>query len=409
MAIASRTITAFTKTIAALAAKPAMTAAAVQAWFDQSPEECRLAINGIVADLIAQTAAAQLGFAPTSDIASSTIQTAIEEVLVTAKDAQLGTLLDGTVTGAKLVEALARAAVASRVHDVGGTATAITSTDADITALYDNMPFNFIVGASNSSAATTLAIGALGAKPVYKVGTTDAPNLTAGKQASLWYDLGAGCFFLKASADGTAIPAQVLAPNPFSNESDSGIIGTMVDRSGDSAATDLVLSSTTLKLRPPEGYYDGVNDYVTNADGDRLAANVKLNINFDGLTGTYDAKRYASGSVSSDGNGDITVTGLPFTPGLVILKWTYGTYGYRVLFHPTTAFNAKVYYNAGGWQATSVEGVTVSGSSGSNTNFNVSVSGNVPGDNFITMNSDGFTTRLEGAPSQSMTYYAWEA
>jgi hypothetical protein len=333
MALSARTITAFTKTHAALSAKPGLAAAVLQAWYDQSPEECRLAINGIVADLIAQTAAAQIGFAPTSDIASTTLQTAIEEVLLTAKDAQLGAIVDGTLTSAKLVEALAKAAVASRIHDVGGTATAITATDTDITALYDNMPFNLIVGASNSAAATTLNLNSFGVKSVYKVGTTDSPNFTAGKLVSLWYDAGAGCFFHKASAEGTATAAQVLAPNPFSNETDSGIIGTMVDRSGDNAATDLALSGSTLKFRPPEGYYDGVNDYVTNADADRLASNIKSGVNFDGLTGTYDAKLYASGSANSGAGAQLEVAGLSFTPKYIFVWQSNGNYRYQYYYN----------------------------------------------------------------------------
>jgi len=93
--------------------------------------------------------------------------------------------------------------------------------------LLNGMQATFIASAANGAAATTLNLDGVGIKPLYKAGTAVAPNLIAGKAYTVWYNAAGSCFFIKASAEGTATTAQVLAGVPFSNESDTGLVGTI--------------------------------------------------------------------------------------------------------------------------------------------------------------------------------------
>lgn len=117
----------------------------------------------------------------------------------------------------------------------GGTGTAITLTGVE---LVDGFQTTFVILASNSGAATTI-----NTKPLYKPGTTTAPNLTAGKAATVWYNLAGDCFFYKASAEGTATAGDVLAGLTFSNDNDIGINGTLA-LTGDALVSDVVIGKT---------------------------------------------------------------------------------------------------------------------------------------------------------------------
>jgi hypothetical protein len=105
----------------------------------------------------------------------------------------------------------------------GGTATAITLT---MQTLVNGYAKTFIASANNSAAATTI-----NGKTLYKPGTTTAPNLIAGKAYTVWYSSTGDCFFIKASAEGTADVGQVLAGYTFSNDSDTGLSGTISSKS----------------------------------------------------------------------------------------------------------------------------------------------------------------------------------
>ncbi|WP_348982924.1 hypothetical protein [Desulfosporosinus sp. FKA] len=102
----------------------------------------------------------------------------------------------------------------------GGTATAITLTIKE--TLTDGFPMTFIASAANSGASTTI-----NGSPLYKPNTTTAPNLIAGKAYTVWWSQSGNCFFIKASAEGTAVATNVLAGTTFSNDNDTGISGTM--------------------------------------------------------------------------------------------------------------------------------------------------------------------------------------
>ncbi|MFT8350072.1 hypothetical protein [Clostridium saccharoperbutylacetonicum] len=103
----------------------------------------------------------------------------------------------------------------------GGTGTALTVTIKG--TLVNGYPITFIASANNSGAATTI-----NGKKLYKPGTTTAPSLIKGKAYTVWYDLAGDCFFIKASAEGTATKDCVLAGYTFSNDNDTNIGGTIV-------------------------------------------------------------------------------------------------------------------------------------------------------------------------------------
>ncbi|NRT80325.1 hypothetical protein [Clostridium beijerinckii] len=100
----------------------------------------------------------------------------------------------------------------------GGSATAITITIKG--PLATGYPITFIASANNGGAATTI-----NGKKLYKPGTTTSPNLIAGKAYTVWYNSISDCFFIKASAEGTALAPDVRMNKTFSNDNDTGIVG----------------------------------------------------------------------------------------------------------------------------------------------------------------------------------------
>ena len=120
-------------------------------------------------------------------------------------------------------------------QDAGGTGTAITLTGVELT---DGFNLTFIATASNSAAATTI-----NGKNLYKPNTVLPPNIISGKAITVWYDLGADCFFLKASAEGNAVVGDVLAGKTFSNDDDTGLIGTLA-LTGDALVSDVAIGKT---------------------------------------------------------------------------------------------------------------------------------------------------------------------
>lgn len=171
----------------------------------------------------------------------------------------------------------------------GGTGTAITLTING--TLADGYHMTFIASADNEGAATTI-----NTKSVYKPNTTDTPNFVAGKAYTVWYSQGDDCFFIKASAEGTAVAGDVLAGETFSNDNDTGINGTMVDRSGDTACISSTVSGTTLKLLASDGYRDGVNDYVTVTDSNFVNGNIVSGVTLLGKSGTNVAAVVTAGT-----------------------------------------------------------------------------------------------------------------
>jgi len=69
---------------------------------------------------------------------------------------------------------------------------------------------------------------------------------------------------------------------------------------GDTAATAISRSTTTIKLKASEGYRDGTNDYVTHTDANDVATNIKDGVTIRGLTGTL-KRNYSDTTLSVTG------------------------------------------------------------------------------------------------------------
>lgn len=199
-----------------------------------------------------------------------------------------GAIADGSMTDVKLSDLdgqiKQRVANLAQVVDdtvelliAGGTGTAITISAPSVTAYVGYKKYSFLATANNAGAATTVNFNGLGAIPLYKPGTTTAPSIIAGKAYDIWYE--GGSFFLKASAEGDAVTGQVLAGATFSNDSDTGLVGTMPNR----GAANLSPSTTNQPI--PAGYYNG-SGFVLG-DVDLVAGNIKNGVNIFGVAGTY--------------------------------------------------------------------------------------------------------------------------
>lgn len=133
---------------------------------------------------------------------------------------------------------------ANYIQTAGGTGTAITLTNVN---LVKGFTITFVVAANNSGVATTI-----NGKSLYKPNTTIAPTLATGKAVTVWYDTTGGCFFFKASAEGDAVAANVLAGKIFSNDVDTGLTGTMPNNG--TVTQSLPINGT---YTIPAGYHSG--------------------------------------------------------------------------------------------------------------------------------------------------------
>lgn len=178
----------------------------------------------------------------------------------------------------------------SRVLTAGGSGTSITLTAASITGYRNGLKLTFVATASNSGAATTINLNGLGAKNLYKPGTTTSPSLTAGKAYDVWYD--GTSFFLKASAEGNAVVADVLAGKTFSNDADTGLVGTMVNNG---SVGTISLGSEGQEYTIPQGYHNGLGK-VKAVINNLIASVIKAGTTVGGIIGTFTADATAAGS-----------------------------------------------------------------------------------------------------------------
>ncbi len=175
----------------------------------------------------------------------------------------------------------------------GGTANAITVTAYHF-SLTAGVALTFVASANNSGAATTLNVNSLGAKSVYKPGGTAAPTIISGKAYTVWYN--GTSFFVKAAAEGTALASKVLTGYTFSNNSDTGISGSMPNRAGDVAAVSYHRDGTSIHVIPAQGYTDGSDDASVITDADFVTGNIKSGANIFGLGGKTEVVDTSSGT-----------------------------------------------------------------------------------------------------------------
>jgi len=182
----------------------------------------------------------------------------------------------------------------AKFEKTGGTGTTITLTGIELS---DGSSKTFIASAANNGAATTI-----NSKPLYKPGTTTSPKLIAGKAYTVWYDASGDCFFLKASAEGTASVGNVLAGKTFSNDDDTGIVGTMPNR----GAKTFTPTDTT--QTGDAGYYSGITVNPrpalsgNAAESEILAGKTFYNSNYTKRTGTMPNRGAVSQSLPINGS-----------------------------------------------------------------------------------------------------------
>lgn len=133
---------------------------------------------------------------------------------------------------------------ANLIQTAGGTGTAISLKNI---SLVSGFTITFVVAANNNGAATTI-----NGKALYKPGGTAAPTLTAGKAVTVWYSGIGDNFFIKASAEGNSVAADVLAGKTFSNDADTGLTGTMPNNGA--VSQSLGINGT---YNIPAGYHNG--------------------------------------------------------------------------------------------------------------------------------------------------------
>lgn len=187
----------------------------------------------------------------------------------------------------------------SKVFVADGTANTITVTTGFFN-LKDGQSFTFIAKYNNNGATTAINADGKGARNVYKPNTTTTPTFIAGKAYTVWYDASKSCFFIKASAEGNATADSVLAGRTFSNDEDTGLVGTMPDQSGKTVSSaGFTRDGTTIKVKLQKGYYD-TSSQVTISDPDFVADNIRAGKEIFGINGTFTSDATAAaGSIFS--------------------------------------------------------------------------------------------------------------
>ncbi|WP_017210970.1 hypothetical protein [Clostridium beijerinckii] len=219
-----------------------------------------------------------------------------------------------------------------------GSATAITLTIKG--TLVTGYPITFIASANNGGATTTI-----NGKKLYKPGTTTSPNLIAGKAYNVWYNSISDCFFIKASAEGDADVSNVLATKKFSNDNDTGLVGTMPNN----GAVSSILTNSNQEYIIPAGFHNGLGKIKVIVNN--LAAEaIKAGTTVGGIIGTFtldatattadiangktayvngnkitgnanlDGVAYKSGSVFSSSDVLTGSVNLPFTPRVIFMQ-----------------------------------------------------------------------------------------
>lgn len=239
---------------------------------------------------------------------------------------------------------------AATTQQATGTATEITLT---LSTLYDGYTITFTASANNNGSATTI-----NGKEVFNAGTTTPPTFIKDKDYTVRYSLSEDYFFVKASAEGTAIADHVLAGDTFSNSNDTNIQGTMpkigaVNKNlsinevytiakGYHDGTGKVYQTITTKAQ--QTYTPGTSDqtitsgqYLTGSqiikgDSNLVASNIVKDANIFGIIGSATPKNlggsyYNSGTFTFNDGSAVTIS-LGYKPYSVILitKWANTSY-----------------------------------------------------------------------------------
>jgi len=131
------------------------------------------------------------------------------------------------------------------------------------------------------------------------------------------------------------------------------VTGNMANRTGHVTGQSSSVSGTTLRIRPQPGYYPG--DAANSAqlsDANFLAANIRKGTSIFGLVGSLvEGVPKAVGIGNVDTNSILTVEGLDFRPGVILIdRFILGTgndYYYRIYSLVYGSFNEASLYSQG--------------------------------------------------------------
>jgi len=189
---------------------------------------------------------------------------------------------------------------ARKFQTAGGTGTAIILVNVE---LLDGFTRTFVISANNGSAATTI-----NAKPLYKPGTTTTPKLITGKAVTVWYSESSGCFFIKASAEGDVVAADVLAGKLFSNDDDTGLVGEIPSK-----ALATITPSTVNQTIASGQYLSGIQTVL--GDADLISANIKAGANIFGVAGNANVVDTSAGDAVV---GDVLLSKKVYVDGALL-------------------------------------------------------------------------------------------
>ena len=344
----------------------------MQALFDKSPEALRVKLNALI-DFMQNTTtdcgAKSIGVNTIAGITGNDVQTVLANLLIVAQQAQAGTIGVGTITDAMLSNTVGQIKniVNTNLTDAKYQLATGTGTNIILTtqSLIDGYSKTFIASADNNGAATVI-----NNKQLYKPNTLITPTLIQGKAYTVWYNLIDDCFFIKASAEGDVVVGEVLAGKKFSNDNDTGLIGTLA-LTGNVLSNDVINGKTfyntdaktkntgtllltgsaipgdllsgktaynidaqnkitgtmtdrgTVNITPStvnqsilDGKHSGSG--VVLGDADLIASNILNTASIFNVQGTAIAgKRWATGTGTSNGGGSFVVTGLMFNPRII--------------------------------------------------------------------------------------------
>ncbi|WP_238858986.1 phage tail protein [Clostridium sp. YIM B02569] len=283
----------------------------------------------------------------------STKELLLNLVLAISNTSTVSLKVDPTIIFAKKseVEQL-RADINTQLSDMvyqiaGGTATALTLTIRG--SLVNGYPITFIASGSNGGVATKI-----NGKSVYKPGTTTPPNFIKDKAYTVWYNSISDCFFIKASAEGDADVSHVLATKKFSNDNDTGLVGTMPNNGAINYSMPINGSFTI-----PLGYTTGgkITQSITTKSAQTynpstIAQTIASGQYLSGVqtiapvTGNATINDVVSGKVFSSASG-INLVGQATIQSLGGYKFSVGTYVINISGKDTSFISSEISVSLG--------------------------------------------------------------
>ncbi|MCM3730081.1 hypothetical protein M3196_00155 [Fictibacillus nanhaiensis] len=170
---------------------------------------------------------------------------------------------------------------------------------------------------ADSTGAATLNVNGIGAKKILKANGTAVSNLKANGIYTVRYnpsaDGGTGAFILQGEgASGNAIASDLLSGKTATTDAGE-ITGSMVNRGA------MTITPGTTNQVIPDGFHNGSG--IVLGDPDLIAANILSGKNIFNVAGSLvKGKGYATGIAYLDSSYKFTVSGLAFTPSIVIAQ-----------------------------------------------------------------------------------------